>query len=178
MLLISLIHSDWRQTESSDILFIWIEQSIDLSVHSFWSLERQRFCCLLGFFLKQEMETLVILKQTLSNPHRDRGATQPSWFRCGNGIICFSGPLPKYLFKNRYLGRERWRIWAGNQYWYFFPYLIRIDKILLTDGTVIFSSSQLQNIPDISPSSHDCVCYQLSPPTTRPAFLFLYRSVG
>lgn len=34
-------------------------------------------------------------------------------------------------------------------------YLVWVDEIFLTDGPVIFSSSQLQNIPDISPSSHD-----------------------
>lgn len=52
--------SDLRQSQTSYILFIRIEQSIDLSVHSLRSLEGQRFCCLLGFFLRQLMKKYVI----------------------------------------------------------------------------------------------------------------------
>lgn len=37
-------------------------------------------------------------------------------------------------------------------------YLVRVDEIFLADGAIIFSSSQLQNIPDIGTSTHDLKC--------------------
>lgn len=79
----------FKTNKKEPILFIRIEQSIDLSVHSLWSLEGQRFCCLLGFFLRQVMEKLVINLLVIINIKRSKNSNITFIMS-----FCENGPQP------------------------------------------------------------------------------------
>lgn len=147
--------SDSEQTVTSYTLFIWVKQSVDLSVHPLWSLEGQRFCCLLGFFLKRRMETFVFLIWKLVSLFGINLYKRQKWMLSVTEIMPpfnTGSSLCVLTILNPY----------GIEIYCFHPnqclsYLIWVDEILLTDGTVIFSSGQLQDIPYISTSSHNYV---------------------